>query len=1284
MMKRIKRSFALTTAVAVIVGVFARVNIFAATEINECDYNDGSARISVSQPKGYGSDDSIVDTGDEHIKALRVRKTTDSKGEPVDEVIDWKGLPALTSDYSTLSFDIKPMRGDLNASISLISKNSDGADARSIAVSFTAEGKITCGDAWSVVDASASTQIGSYSKGEWLSFTVTYDKSEQKMLIYLNDQNVREITNEKMSSFKDFVQLDKVRFYVTASMGLAGEELLWMDNVRWVNGVKKGVLGATISSFDEKNKMLTISFTEKPNLNSFKDKVILKRANVEGGEEEIPLTLESDNGLSLTFGYSKELTPNSEYVLILPNNITGINGSVLEDEYICYTTEQNAVAKTLQECNYDDGNTYIKTLIPDGYGEDDRIVETGEGHFKAMRVRKITNSGGTATDEVNSWSGLQIPDSDISAISFDINPRRSDLYASISFVGGSTTAQTEPVTISFYQNGQIVCGKSWTLVPGGTGTLIGTYQKDDWINFRVVHDKTAQTMSIYVNGDVKKVFTRDELAAFKFANIGFVRFFVSKSMGLAGEELFWLDNVKSEELATYVTVDSLRFNTLTGDINAPFSVVSRKIGSVDIGFSNDVNASTLTPNNVMLLYDGEAIDYTGIYDEAKRLFRIVPKRLPDTGANIEVKVCGAEDKNGSEIETYSSYITADNSEDKFEVAEIYFCDENGNKVEDIGSGNIYLNAVVINTTDTDKNIIISIMGYTDLSMSEYDYRSETLRAGDMLSIKNDINTLKIDTDAIECVRAFVQDADTGCVLTEGISLKKTDEKDGTIQFSDKNESLAKGEIVSIDVFAPGKELSDLTSASDFRDVLVYKTQTFADDNGSYNISFNINYPDAVSGMYMIKALAKDYLYSKSFLYVNPKKAENTFNNLLMPALNNGAKATGEVIFKNQFDLYIDDKYLDESIAGRAAELLIDYNKVSGLKPDNIKTVMNVCVAVAAFESGKIEDVFAEAEIFDLKNSALAKLFDKSFVDKKTSEDVAERLSATKYESVKKFYESLNDAFVLAVVENSVEPNGAKTVMNAFGIYGETSSHYAYVSGKHYDTISELKKALENYKPSGTFGNSGGSSGGSRGGANQTISVDTSETGANTSDSDENISGFTDLQGSEWASDAINYLSKKGIVNGWENGKFYPEDNITREEFTKMLICALNVDGEKMNPNFIDVDNNEWYAEYIFRAYCAGIVKGIDEKRFDIAENITRQDMAVMIYRAAKASGIIFDQINTETLFADNDDIADYAVESVCALKNAGIINGKGNDLFAPYAFATRAEAAKMIYGIIFK
>ena len=130
MMKRIKRSFALTTAVAVIVGVFARVNIFAATEINECDYNDGSARISVSQPKGYGSDDSIVDTGDEHIKALRVRKTTDSKGEPVDEVIDWKGLPALTSDYSTLSFDIKPMRGDLNASISLISKNSDGADAK--------------------------------------------------------------------------------------------------------------------------------------------------------------------------------------------------------------------------------------------------------------------------------------------------------------------------------------------------------------------------------------------------------------------------------------------------------------------------------------------------------------------------------------------------------------------------------------------------------------------------------------------------------------------------------------------------------------------------------------------------------------------------------------------------------------------------------------------------------------------------------------------------------------------------------------------------------------------------------------------------------------------------------------------------------------------------------------------------------------------------------------------------------------------------------------------------
>ena len=71
----------------------------------------------------------------------------------------------------------------------------------------------------------------------------------------------------------------------------------------------------------------------------------------------------------------------------------------------------------------------------------------------------------------------------------------------------------------------------------------------------------------------------------------------------------------------------------------------------------------------------------------------------------------------------------------------------------------------------------------------------------------------------------------------------------------------------------------------------------------------------------------------------------------------------------------------------------------------------------------------------------------------------------------------------------------------------------------------------------------------------------------------------------------------------------------------------------------------------------------------------------MAYNIAKAKGTAF---NTEKgeVFADDADVADYANEAVYALKNAEVINGKGEGMFAPKANCTRAEAAKMIYGLL--
>ena len=83
--------------------------------------------------------------------------------------------------------------------------------------------------------------------------------------------------------------------------------------------------------------------------------------------------------------------------------------------------------------------------------------------------------------------------------------------------------------------------------------------------------------------------------------------------------------------------------------------------------------------------------------------------------------------------------------------------------------------------------------------------------------------------------------------------------------------------------------------------------------------------------------------------------------------------------------------------------------------------------------------------------------------------------------------------------------------------------------------------------------------------------------------------------------------------------------------------------------------------------------------FGSGENVTRQDMAVIIYNAMIKSGITLETQELE--FSDKHLISDYAKNAVSALTKAGVINGLSDNTFNPAGEATRAEAAKMIYGM---
>jgi hypothetical protein len=174
--------------------------------------------------------------------------------------------------------------------------------------------------------------------------------------------------------------------------------------------------------------------------------------------------------------------------------------------------------------------------------------------------------------------------------------------------------------------------------------------------------------------------------------------------------------------------------------------------------------------------------------------------------------------------------------------------------------------------------------------------------------------------------------------------------------------------------------------------------------------------------------------------------------------------------------------------------------------------------------------------------------------------------------------------------------------------------------------------------------------------------------------------FTDVPASHWAADPINYLAEKGIVHGKTATSFAPNDNITRAEFVTILAGVAGADVKTATvSDFSDVAADAWFAPYVAWAAQAGVSKGTGDGKFNPNAPITRQDMAAMIVRFVKdVQGTTLPAVNEAVHFADSGQIADYAADAVAMMQKAGIISGKGNNLFAPLDNATRAEAAKML------
>ncbi|MDR0446917.1 MAG: S-layer homology domain-containing protein, partial [Oscillospiraceae bacterium] len=193
--------------------------------------------------------------------------------------------------------------------------------------------------------------------------------------------------------------------------------------------------------------------------------------------------------------------------------------------------------------------------------------------------------------------------------------------------------------------------------------------------------------------------------------------------------------------------------------------------------------------------------------------------------------------------------------------------------------------------------------------------------------------------------------------------------------------------------------------------------------------------------------------------------------------------------------------------------------------------------------------------------------------------------------------------------------------------------------------------------------------------------------------------FIDVKVNDWFYTDAAFVYTSGLIRGTDPVTFAPELPMTRAMLVTVLFRReqqaqqAQQDGNPNgNPNgspspgmlalFDDVPTNEWYSDAIVWASSSGIITGVGENKFAPEEDITREQLAVLLYRYEQLTGSIPPYTTPSIGFADSDVIGDYARVAVDALTRQGIIKGKPGNLFDPKATATRAEVATLLHRFI--
>ncbi len=740
-------------------------------------------------------------------------------------------------------------------------------------------------------------------------------------------------------------------------------------------------------------------------------------------------------------------------------------------------------------------------------------------------------------------------------------------------------------------------------------------------------------------------------------------------------------------------------------------------GKIKIQFDSAMDSETVNTENIKLYHVGNEqeipieIKYVNDFE-----FEVIPQIILDYSTKYELRLSGniksitsASLEDDTVLAFTSEHALFDvwnikldetdtgakatvtfknNSEENENVLVLLKAEKNG-CVE-----NITASGAVIENTGVKTDVTVELK--TSEASSDHDY---TVYVWDSLHSRNPlaipVTTKEKSEEQTQYAEAgevsASQNKDTNEITISGMTSGDTSGKQAviTLFYNDQDQNTDTSDYNSVDItnILPYAGQVYINEENVFYDKFIMEAQTF-------------DYPVFVNAASEQMNTILHY-YSKEDISGVDDVINSTSVQELLTALKSG---------KNLEILGIDEELFNTLNQNNTAEFIFlektELEKTQEISTQDMSDLVRRGIAVSQLSEAK-DAKSSEAvlnkykDVFLLDQKTGYKTYHAQYMNDAYRLDVADGLRGIVYKTMDDVAERFNEQVVLKAIDYIANIAYIKTILNdnndtlgwdlsRYNKLSDTSKvDLAIYNNRPYNDLEKMKDtyddALDDLNSgSSTGGGGSGGTGSGTGGASSsgrpsqswTVSTDIPQ---QNNEPEQIEHPFNDLENTQWAREAIESLAERGIVNGSGDGRFRPDDTITREEFVKMLVGIFDLEADDPSSEFLDVPKDAWYYEPVSIAYTLGITKGIDDTHFGTGLCVTRQDMACLIRNCMEYKGLISTVTQDDPDFADAEEISDYAQESVALMKVYGVINGYEDDTFRPKNTATRAEAAVMLY-----